>query len=1168
VRYQWVHSKVPSYPALPDVELHTVNDVQERIRGLSPVKRALLERRLGQEKSALPDPAVRRGQPGDPRPLSFAQEGLWLQEQMDPGSPAYNSPYAFEMRGDLAPPVLQQALTALVERHEILRTRYVCQESGAPMPVLDAVRTIPLPIVNSIDADLLPLLRAESRRPFDLSRDCMLRALLIRLRPDAHVLLLVVHHIAFDAWSYTVLFKELAELYRAFRTNRRPALAPLPIQYADYARWQRHYMQGKVLQSKLNYWKQQLANAPKVLDLSFGRTRSASSGGGPRLDGAGESGGRPRLNGAGRPGARITRRIGIDLQAAVERFSQQHECTLFVTMLAAFAVLLHRYSGQERLVVGTPAAGRDRPEFSPLIGCFINSLALAADFADDPSFLNFLERMRTRVRDVYAHGDLPFEKLVEELHPHREIGRTPLVQATFNFKNLAAMSGGISQFCPANREADHAWMAPAAWDANLRVERLDFDREVAIFDLELQITLQETGLSSDFNYDSGLFDPDLVAAMADNYATLLAGIVEDPDHRVSELSLLSAAERARVLVEWNDTRKAYPSDICLHQLFEAQVARTPDVEAVVFEDQRLTYRELDERSNQLAHYLQRAGVGPETLVGIAMERSPLMVVALLGVLKAGGAYVPLDPAYPKDRLDYMKADANLSIILSEQGVEWKGIRRESAAPCQSGVGSDNLAYVIYTSGSTGRPKGVAISHRAVVNLLASMALAPGISPEDTLLSVTTLSFDIAALEIYLPLLNGARLALANRETAADGEALLKEMQFRRPTIMQATPTTWRMLLEVGWTQSPGLKVLCGGEAIPPDMVEPILARVDSLWNMYGPTETTIWSAVQPLRSGERVTIGKPIANTQIYILDKNLRPVPPGVVGELFIGGHGLARGYWNRPELTAEKFIPNPFRAGESGGGPRLDGAGERVYRTGDLARWLPDGRIECLGRTDQQVKIRGFRIELGEIESVMRQHPAVQDALVAIQEYGSSHRRLVGYVTSAMEREALVESLQQSLRAALPGYMVPSALVRLQEFPKLPNGKIDRMSLPLPALPAAESFVAPRTPSEELVAAAWRAALHVKRVGVRDNFFDLGGASLAAVEAAAALQRTTGVRLSPAEMAGQTLAQVAAIYQQRARPAGAIQAWFASRFPEGERPRGVWPALWHFASAAWGKR
>jgi len=681
------------------------------------------------------------------------------------------------------------------------------------------------------------------------------------------------------------------------------------------------------------------------------------------------------------------------------------------------------------------------------------------------------------------HQDLPFERLVAELQPERHLNQNPLFQVMFVLQNTPAQPPNLR---------------------DLIVCRLGLDRGTALYELTLELRESRIGLDGFIEYDTDLFDSDTIDRMVGHFQTLLEGIAANPNQRISNLPILTEAERRRLLVEWNATKRDYPSGKCIHELFEAEVKRTPHTIAIVFEDQQLTYRELNGRANQLAHRLQALGVGPGTLVGICIERSLQMVVGLLAVLKAGGAYVPLDPSYPKERLAFM-LDDTVAVLLTQHGLldllpdhkarvvcldtDWELIERESRRKPVSDVTSDNLAYVIFTSGSTGKPKGVEISHRAVVNFLHSMREEPGLTEQDTLFSVTTLSFDIAALEIFLPITVGARVVIISGETASDGSLLAGKLAQCGATAMQATPATWRLLLEAGWQGSKQLTMLCGGEALPRELAAPLMVKGSSLWNLYGPTETTIWSTLCRVDSKERrISIGHPIANTQIYILDSHLQPVPIGVPGDLYIGGDGLARGYLNRPDLTKERFIPNPFS----------DEPGARLYKTGDLARYLPDGNIEFLGRIDGQVKIRGFRIELGEIENVLGQAPGVREAVVLAREDTPGEKRLVAYMVPDRKLSLPTGELRTFLKEKLPEYMVPSAFVVLERLPLTPNGKVDRKALPAPDTSRPDfsgAFVAPRNSVEEVLAGIWTDVLKLECVNVHDNFFDLGGHSLLAI-------------------------------------------------------------------------
>jgi amino acid adenylation domain-containing protein len=675
----------------------------------------------------------------------------------------------------------------------------------------------------------------------------------------------------------------------------------------------------------------------------------------------------------------------------------------------------------------------------------------------------------------------------------------------------------------------------------LTASPVEVPNETAKYDISLYMWDEPKGLVARLEYNTDLFDDASIRRMLGRFETLLEAIVDNPEERISDLPILAGSESQQLLVEWNSTDREFPREQCVQQLFEAQVSRSPDSVAFVYENQQLTYGELNARANQLAHYLCRLGVGNEIPVGICMERSWEMVVAVLGVLKAGGAYVPLDPSHPRTRLAFVMEDAGISVLLTQERLvadlpeigarvvcfdsEWKAIVGESEANPLIVTKPENLAYEIYTSGSTGRPKGVQVCHQSVVNFLNSMRELPGLTERDILLAVTTLSFDIAGLELYLPLSVGARVVLAGTEVAADGPRLLELLENCRPTVMQATPATWRLLLEAGWRDGGGLKILCGGEAMSRDLADQLLNRAFSVWNMYGPTETTIWSAIQRVAPGQgSVFVGRPIDNTQIYILDSYFKPVPVGVPGELCIGGAGVARGYKNRPELVAQQFIPNPFS-----GDP-----GARLYRTGDLARYHVDGNIEFLGRIDHQVKIRGFRIELGEIEMVLRRHPVISHVVVVDKEVFGD-KRLIGYVVPKGEVAPNAGELKEFLRTTVPEYMVPSAFVFLQALPLTPNGKLDRKALPDPkdwgeGGSGAGEYVSPRTAMEQSIAEVWQEVLGVERVSAHDNFFDLGGHSLLSLKVITRIEEKIGQRIHPREMILQTLGQIALVCEQRA--------------------------------------
>ena len=1036
-----------------------MTDLKRRIGELTPELRIRLEQRLQARANKNALPAIPRRPERDSYPLSFSQQRLWFLQQWDPQSCSYNDTFALRLQGPLDAAALRQALDAVVLRHEALRTRFVAHD-GQPVQVIAPAVPVPLPFeVLPADSalEMARWARRESRCPFDLSKGLLLRARLLQVAPDDHTLLLSLHHIASDGWSLRLMFQELSALYGAYAAGQPSPLPPLPVQYADFALWQHGWLEGEVLARQLAYWKEQLGGELPALALPSDKPRPAVR-------------------------TQAGRRHGLALPAeltdALKRLAQREGVTLYMVLLAAFQTLLHRYSGQDDILVGSPVANRTRVETEGMLGVFINTLVLRTNLAGNPEFGELLGRVRAMAQGAYAHQQVPFEKLVEELRADRDPSRTPLFQALFTLLD------------PRPR---------LAWPG-LEVTLTEVDAGTAKFDLTLALEEIDGELRGFLEYSTDLFEADTIARWAVHWRTLLEGIVEDPGRPIGELPLLGPAERRQVLGEWNGTDAPIP-ELCLPDLLTAQAARRPDAIAVVCGGRTLTYEELDKQSNRLAHYLRDRGVGPDVLVGTCLERTPALVVSLLAILKAGGAYVPFDPAYPQERLAFMLGDSKVSVIVTEQDLagslpgsfglrvlidaERSAIGQQPDTPVENaGITPSHLAYVIYTSGSTGTPKGVQIEHRAVINFLESMRHQPGLTQDDAVLAITTLNFDIAGLELYLPLAVGARIILASREEALDAGLLAERIRASRCSVVQATPSTWRLLLQSGWPGDPSIQALCGGEPLCPDMADELLDRVGSLWNMYGPTETTIWSTLCPIDRERPILIGRPIANTQIYILDRNLEPVPIGVPGELYIGGAGLARGYLNRPELTAERFIVHPE-------------LGARIYKTGDMARLHRDGRIECLGRMDHQVKIRGFRIELGEIEAVLCKHPAVINAAVVAQPDPSGEPSLIAYV--CMGEEGL-PALRNYLGRKLPYYMIPAAFVSVPAIPLTPGGKVDRKALPKPEAPALDARARgkrpPRNLMEDLIAEIWKRVLALETVDPDDNFFELGGHSLSAMK------------------------------------------------------------------------
>jgi phthiocerol/phenolphthiocerol synthesis type-I polyketide synthase E len=1017
-------------------------------------------------------------------PLSFAQERLWFLAGLDPESPTYNMPSAVRLTGRLDLASLVASVREIARRHEVLRTRFadvagrsvqIVEPDGWPEIALVDLRGLG---EGGRERLLGRLLAEQSARPFNLARAPLLRVTIFRLEDEQHLVLSVLHHAAADGWSLGIFLHELVELYAAWTTGRASRLRDLPVQYADYAAWERSWLTGDVLERKLAFWRQFLAGVPTVLDLAD----------------------RPRPARKGFRAGTCAFRIPADVAAAFTSAGRRVEATLFMTLLAAFETLLGRYSGQEDMAVGAPVANRDRPEIEGLIGLFVNTLALRADLADDPTFLGLLERIRRQMPEVYAHQDLPFERLVNELGLPRSLSHAPLVQVMLVLRH----------FAPAERVA-----LPG-----LTFEPRAVEAAGVQLDLALVVGGGEDDLPCLLEYDRDLFDASTVQRFADHFVELVRGVAADPERRLSELPLLTVAERAE-LTSWNATSLRFP-DVCLHELIAAQVERTPNAVAAVFEGSALTYQELDARASAIASHLTRLGVGPETLVGICTERSLEMVVGLVGILKTGGAFVPLDPAYPSERLAFMLENAAVPVLLTQSrlldrlpdhealtvlldGVAQQAPPLHPARPVDPGL----TAYVIFTSGSTGRPKGAINAHRAIVNRLFWIQTECGLTVEDCALQKAPFSFDLAVWEIFWPLATGARLVMARPGGDQDPAYLVDTIQREGVTTLHYVPSMLQFFVEQPEVEQclSLRRIIAGGEAMPAELAGRVLARLPwmALYNQYGPTETAVAVTHHTCRPDEeRVPIGHPVANTEAHILDRQGHAVPVSVPGELHIGGVQVGRGYLRRPDLTADRFVPD-----------LLAGPGARLYRTGDLARRLPGGEIEFLGRIDHQVKIRGFRIELGEIEEVLARCPGVRDAAVVSWETGARECQLAAYIGCDPDSAPAPGELRAYLKARLPDYMIPSAFVPLAVLPRNASGKLDRSSLPAPRSgPAPEGRVPPRNPLEEVLCGLMAEVLGLDEVGVLDNFFDLGGHSLRALEMLSLVRETFGVEISVARL------------------------------------------------------
>ncbi|UVT16100.1 MAG: amino acid adenylation domain-containing protein [Nitrospira sp.] len=1035
-----------------------------------------------------------------PLPLSYSQQRMWLMYRLAPESTAYNMPFASRQMGRLNKSALRSTIDTICRRHEAFRTTFAMTGEG-PVQIISSFQS---PHWTEVDLTQFPpeerqraaarLVEQEAARPFDLEKGPLARFLLIEIEPEDHVLVLTMHHIIGDQWSFGIIGHEFASFYNAYCRGEIPSAKSIPLQYADYAVWQRRCLTDDWLSAQSNYWQKKLAGLSK-LSLPTDHPR-------PMVQTFNGSHGMLEL-----PASLIDR---------LKQFSAEHNATVFMTLLACFQILLSRYSGQHDVAVGSPVANRTQSAVESIIGSFVNTLVLRTDLSGDPTFVELVARVRDTALGAYANQDFPFDKLVETMHSARDHSSAPLVQVLFNLPNAPIGEINVHGL---------SWVP------------FEVETQAAQFDLSLTIET-EISRKAYLTFNTDLFQPQTAERMLGQYKILLDGALVNPNARLSELPTLTAPERKQMLQDWNSTQQDYPQSECFPQLFESQVERTPENVALSMGRKALRYGELNARANQLARYLQTLGIRPGVTVGIGLERSLEMVIALMAVLKTGGVYVPLDPEYPRDRLRFMTEDASVVVLLTSEPLsdrfdagtcrvlcldrEWERIAQEGDDNLPPIATPQDLAYILYTSGSTGQPKGVEIPHQALVNFLCSIRQEPGCSAQDILLSVTTLSFDIAGLELYVPLLVGARVEIAGRAATMDGRRLRSLCETVQPTIMQATPATWRMLIEAGWLGSHNLTVLCGGEALPPDLATSLLDRSVALWNMYGPTETTIWSTIEKIeRTDLEITIGRPIANTDVYIVDQFLQPVPVGVAGELYIGGHGLARGYRGRPELTKDRFIPHPFS---------LDPLA-KVYRTGDLARYRSDGRIVHLGRLDHQVKIRGYRIELGDIESALSRHPAVRQAVVTAREDRHGMKQLVAYVVCQKEPAASQPELRSFLRAEIPDYMVPSLFVFLEALPLTANNKVDRKALPSPAstLSSVPVYVEPRDRMDVQMAALWQQVFGLDKVGVHDNFFDLGGHSLKAAQLFHLIEQVYGRHLPLATLfQAPTIAELTAVLTQ----------------------------------------
>ena len=1033
-------------------------------------------------------------------PLSFNQRSIWSIEKNNCGSSNFNMSRVIRLSGTLDVEVLNNSICTIIERHESLRTCFAVGEDGEAYQVVQATPDIKLVAQNlsmleveEKEQTAARIINEEASKSFDLSADLLLRGRLLKLATEEHLLLLTTHHISSDDLSMSILFTEISTLYSAYSKGRENPLPPLAIQYADYAHRQRSWLQGEAMDKQMEYWEDQLSGLPIVHSLPLDYPRPVEQ----------------------RYAVAVhVSQVGTQTRESLRALCRDQGATLFMGLQATFSLLLSRYSNETDIVMGSPIVNRNRAEVADLIGCFMNTLVLRNDLSAELSFLGLLSQSKTMLLEAYAHQQVPFEQILERLRPELSLSHSPLFQVMLVVQ----------------RNEQRTLELPG-----LRLSPVERGGYASNYDLTLIVNDGPAGLQLMWEYNTDLFASQTIERMSAHFGLLLDAALKAPEENVFKLSMLSESERHRLLVDWNDTTAEYEKSKCIHELFEDQVAHEPDAVALIFGDQELTYGELNARSNQLAHYLtEECGVVPDTLVGICVERSLEMVVGILGILKAGGAYVPLDPGYPEARLSYMLKDSGINLLLSQSYVALllplggqsvlcldvdgdshgntsvlSSKSTENLPKKNSGLNSEHLAYVIYTSGSTGQPKGVMVEHRALSNFLHWKYSCFPCGPQEIYLQKTATSFDISVSEIMVALTSGSRLVIAAPGWETDIPYFLELINGRKVTTLSLVPTLLRELLGVSEKLGSVKNILCGGEAMPRDLVDMVNQHLPGcvLHNLYGPTEATIAVSSMNCRllpESQYVPIGAPIANTQFYVVDERLRMVPLGVSGELLIGGESLSRGYLNQGDLTLEKFIANPFE----------EESHSRLYRTGDLVRWLPDGNLEYLGRIDQQVKIRGFRIELGEIEHSLGSHGGVQDTVVLARESEDGDKRLVAYVVTdsiaisaeskaaenqkefLRQQQEFIESLRRYLGARIPEYMVPSAYVLLEQLPLTPNGKVDHKALPEPDTAISSvQYVRSQTELEKTLCEIWQEVLSIEKVGVEDNFFKLGGHSLLTV-------------------------------------------------------------------------
>lgn len=1057
-----------------DIKISSYKDIisPEQIQKIKSYKNDIVKylKSIDENGSTIPIPTV---ESSSKYPMSNAQQRVWILSQTEEGSTAYNLPTEIELVGDYDIDCLERAILSVIERHEVLRTVFNEDEKGEPYQVVLDSKDIKFNMEfcdfrkekEPQDASKAYIV-SDSNTSFDLSNGPLLRVSLLQLSDDKFIFYYNMHHIISDGWSMEILVRDVMKYYDAYVSGVTPEITSLRIQYKDYAAWQLAQINDPKYQEHKEYWFSSLSGVIPTLDLPTKKKRPQTKT---------------------FSGKSLGTHISSEIISKLQDFSRKNGGSLFMGLLSVSKVLFYRYTGETDIIIGNPIAGRDHSDLEDQIGVYINTLALRNHIDPNNSFVELYDQIRETTLKSLEHQMYPFDRLLEDLNTRREANRSPLFDILINYLGTAESSSLV-----ANKD-----------------EVVHLGKKMVLYDIEIDFTEVAGGIDFIIRYNEDVYEHKIIESFITHYKTLLNELLNDPDKSISNAKYLLDKEKEILLDEFNDTKVLYPKDKTFVGLFLEQTQRTPDAIAIIFENETITYRELDERSNRLAHHLIEKGVAKEDLVSICIEKNTEMIIGILAVLKSGGAYVPIDPNYPKERIDYILEDTNSNIILSSSNLknvieEYTSIDviyldQELDIVSKSTLGSpkidllsNNLAYVIYTSGSTGKPKGVKIEHKALMNFLFSMSDHLAFDHNLKFLSLTTFTFDISILEFLSPLLLGGTSILIGDSGAKDPEYITGIITKTKPNCIQATPSRWQMLLNNGWETSEDITLLSGGEAISYELKERLTSLSYKVWNLYGPTETTIWSCISKLEKGKKITIGKPIANTQIYILDEHLSLIPQGMVGQLCIGGQGLSRGYLNNSILTEEKFITHPFKKKE------------QLYLTGDLARWLPDGTIEFLGRNDHQVKINGYRIEVGEIEHALTEIEGIRQSVVIPLDDGNGVIQLVGYVISYEEIDQ--KEIQDILLGKLPEYMVPRIYVKLEEMPLTQNGKINRKVLPVPVLK--QEYVAPYNEVQEKLVKIWEEILQVERIGIRDDFFQIGGNSLRGIRVLNTINKEFGLK------------------------------------------------------------